>query len=148
MIPLSRLTEEDKQSILQDYQEKMLIGDICSKYNISAKTIYRLLKERGISKRGYENSVKNFNKNKQKQYKICKYCGSKINPIQAIYCCECGKVIVADRDIVIRKLEKLTNYFIILEHKNRDKYIATINDIIKDVKNLNIVEEGEWLIYF
>ena len=143
LIPLSRLTEEDKQRILQDYQEKMLIGDICSKYNISAKTIYRLLKERGISKRGYENSVKNFNKNKQKQYKVCKYCGSKINPIQAIYCCECGKVIVTDRDIVIRKLEKLTNYFIILEHKNRDKYIATINDIIKDVKNLNIVEDGE-----
>lgn len=60
LIPLSRLTEEDKQRILQDYQEKMLIGDICSKYNISAKTIYRLLKERGISKRGYENSVKKF----------------------------------------------------------------------------------------
>lgn len=136
---LNVLTNEEKQNLIEDYKKGVQTRAICNKYDISAKTIYKVLSQFGVEKKTLVNT-KNYTK---QYYKICKYCGSKINPIQAIYCCECGKVIVTDRDIVIRKLEKLTNYFIILEHKNRDKYIATINDIIKDVKNLNIVEDGE-----
>lgn len=136
---LNVLTNEEKQNLIEDYKNGMQTRVICNKYDISAKTIYKVLSQFGVEKKTLVNT-KNYTK---QHYKTCKYCGSKINPIQAIYCCECGKVIVTDRDIVIRKLEKLTNYFIILEHKNRDKYIATINDIIKDVKNLNIVEDGE-----
>lgn len=143
MIPLSRLTEEDKQNILQDYQEKMLTRDICAKYDIGIKTIYRLLDKCGLPKRGYENRAENFNKNKEKQYKVCKYCGSKINPIQAVYCCQCGKMILTDKEKIIKELQELTKHFIIIGHTNRDKYIADINKIIKDVKNLNTVEDGE-----
>lgn len=131
---LDRMSQKTKDEIIKLYKDgDIRTKEICAAYGIGDGTLNKIIVEADVP---YRNPYQA----KPRKNKICRTCGSKINPPGAKYCCECGKPLYSDKELVIKQLEKLTNYFIVLEHANRDKYIAEVNDIISNVEKLKTVD--------
>lgn len=107
---------------------------ICEQYNISSGTLSRLVGMNNIARRCPSRCGTRSESNDKRK---CRFCGNK-NPSNAKFCCECGKPIYTDKELILIKLEELTKHFIVLQHANRDKYISQIQEIISMVKSLKV----------
>lgn len=133
---LERMPKETKEEIIRVYTEtKIKTSEICSMYNLSSGTLNDIIKEAQIPFRHPGQVGANRGK------KSCRFCGSRLNPKGAKFCCECGKPLLTERENILNALEQLSNYFVVLEKDKRDKCIAEINTIVDKVKKLHIIED-------
>lgn len=133
---LERMPKETKEEIIRVYTEtKIKTSEICSTYNLSSGTLNDIIKEAQIPFRRPGQVGVNRGK------KFCRFCGSRLNPKGAKFCCECGKPLLTEKESILNALEQLSSYFIILEKDKRDKYITEINAIADKVKKLRIIED-------
>ena len=138
---VDKLSPEVKQEVIRLYAEtKVSTRDICAQYNFGSSALMDIINEAGVPFRRPEQvgKIRNFDGPKKR---FCHSCGSRLSPKGSKFCCECGKPLYSEKEIIVIQLEKLTGYFIALEHAKRDDYISEINTIIKEVKKLKVVEE-------
>lgn len=107
---------------------------ICEQYNISSGTLSKLVDINNITRR---NPSRTGVKHKTLHTKKCKFCGN-VNPVNAKFCCECGKPMYTEKELILVKLDELTKYFIVVQHADRDKYIGHIQEIMSMVKSLKV----------
>lgn len=105
---------------------------ICEQYKIGSGTLSKLVDIYNIERR---NPSRTGVKHKTLHTKKCKFCGN-TNPVNAKFCCECGKPMYTDKELILVKLDELTKHFIVLQHTDRDKYISQIQEIVGMVKAL------------
>lgn len=135
MISLKKLSDEEKNEIIQFYSTSNLSAKrICQQYGISAHSLNALIKEAGIEfRRPYQVG----NARAKQKRKACPVCGSKKSPSGSKFCCDCGNSLYTQKEIIISKLENLTEYFNLFHSSKRDRYIEEINTIINEVKKLS-----------
>lgn len=110
--------------------------EIAQMYGISAGTLSRLIDNSGVDRR-HPGQVGRKKRKSDNNYKVCRNCGAK-NTKESNFCNMCGTALLTDKQVVLQKLEKLTDYFVVLQHANRDKYIKEVNDIIGMVEKLDV----------
>ena len=138
---VDRLSAEIKAEIVKLYVDSPLTTkEICQSYNIGSSALNDIINEAGVPHRSPSLVGKTRNTSGKKK-KYCRSCGSRLSPAGAKFCCECGKPLFTEKELIINQLEGLTTYFITLEHANRDKYISEVNAIIKAVKGLKIIDD-------
>ena len=140
MARVDQLSEQTKKEILKLYVDgNITVKEICQLYSIGCKALNDLLLQTNTPHRAEHRVGQKRTTAKGKKH--CRHCGSRINPPDAVFCCQCGKPLLTDKERVIQMLEHLTNHFICLEQSKRDSYIAAVNAVIKLVKTLNISDD-------
>jgi hypothetical protein len=141
MRKVDNLSKEVKEEIIRLYSETNTpTTNICAMYGFGSSTLMSIIKEAGIPYRRPSASGKK-KTIKEGKKKYCRSCGSRLSPKGSKFCCECGKPLYTEKEMILAKLEHLTNYFIAIDHVNRDKYIGEVNDIINAIKKLKVIEE-------
>lgn len=131
------LSNREITEIIKLYTDSALpTKEIAQMYGISDGTLSRLIGNSGVARRN-PGQVGKKKRKSDNNYKVCRKCGAK-NSKESNFCNMCGTALLNDKQIILQKLEKLTDYFVVLQHANRDKYIKEVNDIIGMVEKLDV----------
>lgn len=125
----TRLSEEQKQALLDRYVSGENMKDLCAEYGIDYSTGYAWLKEAGLSAR------KTFKK-KNTQKKVCWKCGHEESNPQACFCSMCGSKLKTETDLLIDSLQYINKLTQFLPQTTRDEVITIVNKTVAYIKSV------------
>ena len=129
------ITDEMKAQICAEYQNRdILTTDIRKRYHVNGRQMKEIIDEAGIPPRspkawGSERDVNGCIKKD-----VCPKCKKALANKEARFCWYCGSDVRSPKQILIERLEKLTDLFDHIPITERDEYISTLNDAVKELK--------------
>ena len=132
MTKLDRLTQEQKEAIIADYNNYDLRAhDVCAKWKLDTATMTQLVYEMGAELRNPNKAGK---RTKGTIKKRCPNCHRTIDLKGARFCPYCGADIRDEKELLIERIEKLFSMLTEMSKNSRDEAQAILIDTINYIK--------------
>ena len=124
-------TEAQIQDILNAYRDKSVTREqICEGFGISPTTLNHILHKHNEPFR----VPKRLKNSEKTAAKTCPNCRRRIDVKGAKFCPFCGSDVRSARDLLIERVEKLTTFNSYIPSTERDNFIQTIIDAVKELR--------------
>jgi hypothetical protein len=128
-------TDEVKAQICAEYQDKSILStDILKRYKLTSKQFREIIDEAGIPPRSPSAWGRKKDLNGRIIKNVCPKCKKELANKEARFCWYCGSDVRSEKQILIERLNKLAGLCDFIPAADRDEFIKTINDAVKELK--------------